>query len=127
MGTFINKEAAEALANALESDADDQDAGRYENIGMKWDDTYAQMLPIEEDMNNPIYGIAFRFWDDWCDASNHEWQCHEPIKKEQWPNFARELAQSLKTGVMPNNQVIIENFTPKPKVGLFTRVKNVFK
>lgn len=123
----MNKEAAKLFANALESDADDHDAGRYENIGMKWDDIYAQILPIEDDINNPIYGIAFRFWDDWCDASSHEWQYHEPIKKEQWSILARELAQSLKTGLIPQNQVIIENFKPKPKVGLIKRLKKVFK
>jgi len=123
----MNKEAAEIFAKALENDANDHDAGKYENIGMKWDDIYAQILPIEDDINNPIYGMAFRFWEDWGDASNHEWQYHEPIKKEQWPIFARELAQSLKTGSMPQNQAIIENFKPKPKVGLFKRLKNAFK
>jgi hypothetical protein len=119
----MNKEAAEIFATALENDADEQDAGRYENIGMKWDDIYAQILPIEEDINTPIYNMAFRFWDDWCDASNHEWQYHEPITKNQWPQFARDLALSLRSGNIPTNQIIIDNFTPKPKIGVFQRLK----
>ena len=123
----MNKEASEIFSNALESDANDHDAVLYENIGMKWDEIYSLLLPIEDDINNPIYDISFRFWDEWCDASTHEWQYHEPIKKEQWPNLARELAQCLKTGAIPSNKIIIENFTPKPKISLFTRLKNVFK
>jgi len=122
----MNKEAAEIFATALENDANDQDEGRYENIGMKWDDIYAQILPIEEDINVPIYNMAFRFWDDWCDTSNHEWQYHEPITKKQWPQFARELAQCLRTGRMPTNLIIIEKFTPKPKIGLWQRIKQRF-
>jgi hypothetical protein len=27
------------------------------------DEVYGQLLPIEEDISNPIYGIAFNFWD----------------------------------------------------------------
>ena len=43
----MNNEAAEILADALERDAKDHDAGQYKDIGLKWDDIYGQLLPIE--------------------------------------------------------------------------------
>ncbi|MFH2047046.1 MAG: hypothetical protein ABIK92_18105 [Pseudomonadota bacterium] len=122
----MNTEAAEILASALEQDASDQESGKIKDLGMRYDEVENQLLPIEEDINKPIYGLAFIFWDDWCDAANHEWQYHEPIKPNEWPIFAREIAASLRAGVLPTNPKIIENFYPKPKVSLFNRIKAWF-
>ncbi len=75
----MNNEAAEILANALVQDAQAQDAGRINDIGLRWDDVYAEILPFQ-DTSEPILAISMRFWDNWGDASIHEWQYHEPIK-----------------------------------------------
>ena len=119
----MNKEAAEILAEALEKDALDHESGNYDNIGLKWDDVYGQLLPIEEDIDQPVYGLAFNFWDDWCDASNHDWQYHEPITTNEWPKIAREIAASLRNGTPPNNQRILDHFLPKPKIGILQKIK----
>lgn len=122
----MNKEATEILAKALEKDAIDHESGKYDNIGHRWDDVYGQILPVEEDFNNPIYSIAFRFWDDWGDASNHEWQYHEPITANEWPVIAREIVSSLRSGNMPSKQRIIDNFLPKPSEGIIKKIKTWF-
>lgn len=123
----MNKEAAEIVACALEKDAADHVSGKYGNIGMCFDEVYGQILPIEEDVGNPIYQIAFRFLDDWRDASGHEWKYHDPIRKEQWPVFAGEIAESLRTGKMITNQLIIESFLPRPKESILARLKRMLK
>jgi hypothetical protein len=51
---IMNKEAAEILAAALEEDAQDHESGKYTEIGLKWDDVYGQILPIEDEFDNPI-------------------------------------------------------------------------
>jgi hypothetical protein len=93
---------------------------------MHWDDVYGELLPIE-DCNQPIYNLAFRFWDDWCDCANHEWKYHETMQKFEWPLFAREIAIALRTNTMPSNQRIIDQFLPKPKVSNFKKIKDFFK
>jgi hypothetical protein len=122
----MNNEASNIVATALEIDANKHDAGEYQEIGSCWDNIYAEILPIEEDISSPLYNMTFRFWDDWGDAANHNWQYHKPIKKEQWPLFARELAVCLRTQTMTTNIVLLNSFMPKPKLSLLERIKKWF-
>ena len=122
----MNSEAANIFAIALEKDAEDHEAGRFRNIGSNWDRVYGEILPIENDVENPLYRMSFRFWDDWCDASNHDWNYHNPINKDQWPNLARELANCLRAKKMPENRILLNNFTVEPRVPLIEKIKNVF-
>lgn len=119
----MNEEAANILASALEKDAEAHDSGDFINMGMRWDDIYGEILPIEDNINIPIYAIAFRFWDEWSDAANHNWKYHEAIRKSQWPILAKEIAQNLRLKSQINNQVIIDNFTPDTKVSLIKKIK----
>jgi len=118
----MNKEATEILATAIEKDALNHESGKYSKIGLSWDEVYGQLLPIE-DIDQPMYGIAFRFWDDWCDAANHNWQYHKPIKSNEWPNLAREIAADLRSGIVSTNPIIIDNFKQKPKQNIIKRIK----
>lgn len=119
----MNKEAANILARALEKDASDQENGSFPTIGDCWDDVYGELLPIENDIENPIYGLAFRFWDDWCDAANHNWQYHEPVKEHQWPEYAREIAKALRSEALPSNEIILAEFLPQPKESWLKKTK----
>lgn len=119
----MNLEAAKILATSLEEDIKTQELRSPLEIGEKWDDVYAQLLPIEDEIENPVYSLAFQFWDDWGDASNHDWLYHEPITKEQWPIYAREIASNLRVGKLPESIAIIEMFSPKPKVGFIQKLK----
>ena len=118
----MNTEAAEILATALENEAANHERGNYDSIGNKWDHVYAELLPIENDIDNSIYGLAFRFWDDWCNSANHDWQYHELMVKDMWPRYARKIADSLRNRKLPDNQVILDNFLPRPTVSLKTKV-----
>ena len=120
----MTNEAAEILANALEQDASAQMALNWQRIGLRWDDV-AKILE-NHDTSEPIFAMAMQFWEDWGDASNHDWQYHT-ITCEQWPQLARELASCLRNGSMPTNPIIIENYTPKPKVGFLQRLKQWFR
>ena len=119
----MNREPADILAQALQQDASDQAQGQYEAIGEKWDAVYAEMLPIEEDIDNPVYGLAFRFRDDRGDAANHDWQYHEPTTRDMWLEYAREIASGLREGSLPRNEAILEQILPKPKESRFARTK----
>lgn len=119
----MKTEAVEILAKALEADIATQAQGDSLVIGEKWDEVYAQLLPIEDDIDNPIYKVAFQFWDDWGDASNHDWRYHEPTTKEQWPLYAKAIAESLRSGKLSEETAIINQFSPKPKVNLIQRIK----
>ena len=119
----MNPQAAEIFASAIEEDIKLQEQGRFLEIGEKLDEVYAELLPIEDDINNPVYAIAFRFWDDWGDASTHDWFFHEPVTEEQWPIYAKEIVTSLRTGKLPENSIILEEFTPKPKISIAQKIK----
>ncbi len=119
----MNKEASEIFASALEADIKRQQEGQDHSIGLEWDDVYGQLLPIEEDFENPIYGIAFNFWDAWCDASNHEWQYYDPLTRNDWPLLAQEVIKSLRSGNMPTNEILIREFLPKPRESFVNRIK----
>ncbi|HEB54832.1 MAG TPA: hypothetical protein ENI98_00725 [Gammaproteobacteria bacterium] len=118
----MKNEAAEILAKALEEDAIAQESGNIDDIGLRWDDVYAEILPLQ-DVSEPIFAMAMQFWDGWVDASNHEWQYHKPVKKEQWPIFARELADCLRSGTMPANQMLIDVFSPGRRTIISKRIK----
>ena len=119
----MNLEAAEILARGLEEDIKTQKHGDPLVIGEKWDDVYAELLPIEDDIDNPVYSLAFGFWDGWGDASNHNWLYYEPITEDQWPIYAKEITSSLRAGKLPENSLIIEMFSPKPKVNFIQKLK----
>ena len=121
----MNPEAFEILAKALERDAAQQKSGKYSEIGMKWDEVYGEILPIEDDFENPLYSLAFNFWDAWADAANHEWQYHEPITKKDWPIFAKKIASSLRSGRPPTNKLIIESFYPKPTANRLAKIQHI--
>ena len=44
-------------------------------------------------MSVPLRG----FWEAYVaiDARNHEWQCHDRMRAQDWPRFAREVADAL--------------------------------
>lgn len=115
-------EAADILAKALEDDAAAHEAGQYSSIGERYDDVYGEILPID-DIPGPLSALAFRFWDDWCDASQHDWMYHEPIRKEDWPLIARTIAKCLRSGELPTDPLILREFTPEPRLSFVQRLK----
>ena len=118
-------ESAEILAKALEHDANIQEKNRISEIGNRYDDVICEILPINE-IPEDLFGLAMRFWDDWVDASNHEWKYHEPFVESDWPKMARKIATHLREATFPNDELILEEFMPTPKKPILKRIKNLF-
>jgi hypothetical protein len=122
-------EAAEILARALELDAEAQERGELDNIGMQYDEVLGQILPID-DIPDQVFNMAFGFWSDWLDAKNHNWLHHEPMTKSDWPKVARIIAQSVRELTIPSDPTIQKLFLPAPKAprtSLFQRIKACFR
>ncbi len=118
-------EEHELMAQALEQEARLRDQGEFRQIGAAYDPTYGQILEINSDYDEAI-GFAFTFWDNWVDASNHDWQYHEPISQHDWPRFAREIAEAVRNGALPSNEFLVDQIRLKPRVSLWQRFKALF-
>jgi hypothetical protein len=94
-------------------------------IGENYDPTYARILKINADYDESV-GFAFTFWDNWVDASNHEWQYHEPIREHDWPRFAREIAQAVRRGEFPPDEFLLGQIRRKPRRSLGQWLKSLF-
>lgn len=110
---IANKEH-EIMACALEAEAAFHETGQYQNIGIALDPTYESILKYTSVLDDAI-AFGFTFWDNWIDAANHKWLHHKPIKKEDWPNHAREIAQAIRNAELPTNPNILEYNLIKPR------------
>jgi hypothetical protein len=119
----MNPEARELLAEAIEADIENQRVGNLFAIAESWDDVYCAMLPIENEIGHPTYGIAFRFWECWGDSACHKWEHYPGLSESDWPVLALEVATAVRGEHAISNPVLVTRFTPKPKVSLLQRVK----
>jgi hypothetical protein len=124
-GVDVPGEEHEIMAAALEADAALQERGSVREIGENYDPTYARILKINADYDESV-GFAFTFWDNWVDASNHEWQYHEPIREHDWPRFAREIAQAVRRGEFPPDEFLLGQIRRKPRRSLGQWLKSLF-
>lgn len=69
---------------------------------------------------------ALSFWDGWIDAWNHEWRYYEPIREEDWPVLAREIARSLREDREIRDPEVLRRFAPRPRAPLSTRIRAFF-
>jgi hypothetical protein len=82
-----------ALVNALLNDAAVHEAGRYDEIGRRFD-SLEHAFPHGAGDTLPMLRIALTFWDGWIDARNLGWQ-HGGIQQHEWPVLARAVAADL--------------------------------
>lgn len=101
--------AAEILATALERDAEAQDAGELGDLRPRIEAVRQQVLPIN-DIPRPVFKLAQRFYRDWAMAAANDWRYRAPIDKSEWPRMARVIAQSVRSGRLPNDRPIIDYF-----------------
>jgi hypothetical protein len=101
------------LAAALERVIVRHEAGQFEELGSEYDQIEMEPLPFR-DRASEAYVFAFRFWDGWVDASNHEWHHYEPLGRDAWPLLAREVIAALRKGTCPDNPVLMRFFGPQP-------------
>lgn len=86
--------ARETLVRNLLTDADAHDAGRYDEIGRRFD-SFEHAFPLGDAGELTELRIALTFWDSWIDARNHGWQPTAGIQPEEWPALARGIATDL--------------------------------
>ena len=113
------------MASALEAEAALQERGAIREIGENYDPTYGRILEVNADYDEAV-AFAFTFWDNWVDASNHDWQYHEPINERDWPLFAREIAHAVRHGQLPDNDFLVEQIRLKPRRSMWQWLKSVF-
>ena len=119
-------EEHELIAAALESAAALQEHGSVRDIGESYDSAYGRILEINSDYDESI-AFAFTFWDNWVDASNHEWQYHDPIRESDWPRFAREIAEAVRRGELPCNAFLIDQIRLEPRRSPAEWFKSLFR
>ena len=117
----MNEEAAAILVQALEKETQLHNAGSHDAIGAAYDDVLSEILPITE-YHDKQRDMVMRFWDDWCDASNHNWLYHEPMKKEDWPKCAELIVQGLRDGKSLSEEPALSQFIPKPRISIIKRL-----
>jgi hypothetical protein len=82
------------LVEQLLRDATAHDAGRYDDIGRRFDNV-ERLLPHGRAPELGKLRVAVTFWDGWIDARNRGFQPGGGITKAQWPLLARAVAADL--------------------------------
>jgi hypothetical protein len=119
-----SEEVLQVLIAAIEKDIRAHESGDFEDISMGYDDVLGELLPFHD--KNDVVGIALEFWDCWGDASRHEWRHYDGIGKDDWPALARSIIESIRVNRMPENQLIIEHFAPRPRTPWIERLRRFF-
>ena len=107
-------EANEIVAAALETEASLQQSGAIKQLGDAFDPTYARVREVGHGYDEAV-AFAFTFWDSWLDSANHNWRYHDPLKEDDWPRFAREIAAAVRQGRLPDNELLLEHIRLKPR------------
>jgi hypothetical protein len=85
----------ESAVDGLLRCADAHEAGDFRAIEREFDAFEASLTQDASAIAHDVL-LAFGFWDAWTDSSNHDWKYHEPIRRDDWPHLAREIAESLR-------------------------------
>lgn len=113
--------AEDTLAVALLADADAHERERFGDVGERYDDVLAGLLPLK-DRWTPRVSVALQFWDGWIDARNHDWRYYPGIARDDWPRLARDIARSLREGVEPTDPNLMAHFGPSAHRSWLTRL-----
>lgn len=120
-------EARRALMKALQKDACYHEQGLFNRVGEDFDKLDGE---IPRTIHDKHFWIAFTFWECWVDQCNHGFyqQFYDGIGKEDWPVFAREIAQCLERQEVILNPVVLQQFDLSSQgPGFFERLRNWIK
>jgi hypothetical protein len=107
-----DREARRILADALESEAAEHDAGRYSKLAECYDDVYGELLPLVN-TDRPPFQVALYFLDSWGDASQHQWRFYDGINQADWPTYARQIASVLRSDGQVTDPILLRHFGPR--------------
>ena len=85
--------ARDTLVEQLRGDAAAHRAGRYDEIGRRFDRLESQ-FPTGTAPELGKLHVALTFWDGWIDARNNGWQ-RGPVALADWPLLAEGVAADL--------------------------------
>lgn len=91
----------DALANALEQDANAHLQGAFDEIGERYDELESRLLKPAGIPQADVLEVGFYFWDCWTDARNHDWYNYRDAKRDDWPVYARAVAEAIRRGNIP--------------------------
>ena len=86
--------ARDALVEQLLGDAAAHGAGRYDELGRRFD-SVERKFPRGSAPELTRLRVALTFWDGWIDARNRGWPLSERIGRAEWPALARGVAADL--------------------------------
>jgi len=102
------------MASGLEAAAAAQEQGEYLCVGKAYDRTFARTIEADPNYDDAV-AFALTFWDEWIDATNHDWRYHGAVSPVDWLRFARHVAQEVRQGVVPSDPELLERVMPKPR------------
>ena len=118
--------ASPIIADALTNDAKAHVAGRFDEIGLQYDDVCAETLPSSRPATRTV-AIALAFWDGWIDSRNHDWQYYPGIEHQDWPPLANEIAAALRSGDEITNPTLLRLFTPQLRRSIPKWIGDLFR
>ena len=116
--------ARDLLAGYLLIDATAHDAGRFDEVGRRFD-SFEHHFPASDDPSIAELRIALLFWDAWIDARNHGWQTTAGIQPAEWPILARDVATDLRAGRAVQNPRVRQQFDTSKPGSLSERVESL--
>ena len=102
-------EAKAAVIGALARDASLHDQGLFAELGASFDELDARIPRSAGAVFDKLL-IALRFLDDWLDASNHDWQYHQPMQRSDWPTLARTLIADISADREISDAAVLKHF-----------------
>lgn len=116
--------ARDQLVDQLLRDAMAHDAGRYDEVGRRFD-SVERGLPRGGAPELGRLRVALTFWDGWIDARNRGWQPDAGIAKTEWPLLARSIAADLEGDRDVTNARVVMRFDAATYPALGNRVQTL--
>lgn len=118
--------AAEILATALEKNATKHEQELTDHLFAELEEIKRTVKAIN-DIPRPIFKLSMRFWKQWAIASQNAWRYSGSLSQKDWPVLARIIAEHVRKGTLPNNQMILDNFVRKNFTLPFGDLKKLFE
>jgi hypothetical protein len=103
------KEWNQRLIVALQNAISAHESGNYQELDKDYEELDTQLPRLDDPGFRKAY-IALELLGGWIDASNHNWQYYNGIRKEDWPRLGKTIIDSLSTEQEIADELIIKHF-----------------
>lgn len=116
--------ARQLFVEVLRRDADLHEQGELAMIGEGFEEIDGSW---PRGRNSHQLGLAWNFYDSWIDERNHGFVGHyEAITKDEWPRYARYIADRLEAGQEIADPVLLAEFDYGPRTSFVDAIKGLF-